>query len=243
MSQKDKYGLLGRNITYSFSRGYFAEKFEALGIDATYENFDIREISEFRKIVKTDRLRGLNVTIPFKESIIPFLDELSDDAKKIGAVNTILFSDRGTIGHNTDWIGFAKSIEPLLKPNHKRALILGKGGAAKAVAYALGQLGIGFEFVTRNPNDALTFDTLSGETLASHHIVINTTPVGTSPKTKEFLNLPYDAFTADHLAYDLIYNPSETQFLQLAKQRGASTKNGYEMLVMQAEAAWSIWQK
>lgn len=241
MSQKDKYGLIGRNIAYSFSRNYFAEKFKSLGIDATYENFDIADISQVTEILTIPGLKGLNVTIPYKETVIPFLDGLSDDAKKIGAVNTISFTNGKTVGYNTDWIGFSQSIRPLLKPNHRRALILGKGGAAKAAAYALERLGIDYDYVTRTPDDRLTFDTLSAKNLSDYLIVINTTPLGTSPQTELFPQLPYDAFTPEHLAFDLIYNPAETRFLKFAKDRGATVANGYEMLVKQAEAAWQIW--
>lgn len=242
-----KFGLIGKDISYSFSKKYFSEKFaQDLYEDCSYENFDIPNIEDFPSILKNNsNLKGLNVTIPYKESIIPYLDTVSDKAFQIGAVNVIRFTKKGNLkGYNSDWFGFKKSLEPLLQVHHKKALILGTGGAAKAIAFALDQLGITYSFVSReaNPN-TIDYSLINATTFDNHQIIINCTPVGTSPNTKEFPPIPYNYFSKQHIAFDLIYNPEETQFLKKAKKQGAVTKNGYEMLVYQAEKAWKIWNK
>ena len=239
------FGLLGRNISYSFSKGYFEEKFEKEKLHGfTYENYDIQDIADFRAISQKN-LRGLNVTIPYKETVIPFLDKLSRTASEIGAVNTIKFTKKGKLkGYNTDFYGFKNSLLPLLKPEHKRALILGTGGASKGVAYALLQLGIEYTFVSRTvESNNLNYNDLSKEIFSNYQIVINCTPIGTSPDIDLSPELPYEYFTSGHIAYDLIYNPSKTLFLQKAEQTGATVKNGLDMLVWQAEKAWEIWNK
>lgn len=241
------YGLIGRNIGYSFSKQYFTDRFANTNAeDCRYENFDLQTIDEFPAIIKqqTD-LAGLNVTIPYKESIIPYLDSLSAKARKIGAVNVIRFTKKGKLkGYNSDYYGFKKSVEPLLQPYHQKALILGTGGASKAVAFALSELEIPYVFVSReNQENAITYERINSTTFDNYQIIINTTPLGTSPNTKEFPPIPYDFFTQKHLAYDLIYNPEETQFLRKAKKKGALVKNGLEMLTLQAEKAWRIWNK
>ncbi|TBX69998.1 shikimate dehydrogenase [Flavobacterium silvisoli] len=242
-----QYGLIGKNISYSFSKKYFTEKF-ALGnlVDCTYDNFDIPTIEDFPAVIANNPdLKGLNVTIPYKETIIPYLAKLSKNAAQIGAVNVIRFTKKGRLkGYNTDYYGFMKSLEPLLQPHHKKALILGTGGAAKAVAFALDKLGILYTFVSRESKEGMIdYDRINATTFDNYHIIINCTPLGTSPNTKEFPPLPYAFFTDRHIAFDLIYNPEETQFLRKAKKKGAVTKNGYEMLVLQAEKAWKIWNK
>lgn len=242
-----KYGLLGKDISYSFSKKYFTEKFsQDLFNDCDYENFDIPTIEEFPTILKTNPdLNGLNVTIPYKESIIPYLDTLSEKAVKIGAVNVIRFTKKGNLkGYNSDWYGFKKSLEAILQPHHKKALILGTGGAAKAIAFALEQMGIFYTYVSREATEnSIDYSRINTTTFDNYHIIINCTPVGTSPNTKEFPPIPYEFFTEKHIAFDLIYNPEETQFLKKAKQKGAVIKNGYEMLIFQAEKAWKIWNK
>ncbi|TJY36299.1 shikimate dehydrogenase family protein [Pontimicrobium aquaticum] len=242
-----KFGLIGKHIDYSFSRAYFSEKFKNEGLYHTYENFDINTIEEFSEIINaTNHLRGLNVTIPYKEAVIPYLNKLHKTAKKIGAVNTIKIKKNGRlIGYNTDYYGFKKSIEPYLKPHHKKALILGTGGASKAIAYALKKLGIEYSYVSRNlvANATFTYDSLTENDIKEHQIIINCTPLGTHPKTNECPNIPYDAINKTHLVFDLIYNPEETKFLTIAKIKGASICNGYKMLELQAEKAWRIWQK
>lgn len=247
METNKKFGLIGKDISYSFSKKYFTEKFsKELFDDCTYENFDIPTIEEFPNVLKENPdLKGLNVTIPYKEAIIPFLDTMSDKAFRIGAVNVIRFTKKGNLkGYNSDWYGFKKSLEPLLQPHHKKALILGTGGASKAVAFALDKLGIFYTFVSREATEnAIDYNRINVTTFDNFQIIINCTPLGTSPNTKEFPPIPYEFFTEKHIAFDLIYNPEETQFLKKAKKKGAVTKNGYEMLVFQAEKAWTIWNK
>ncbi|MGV1011727.1 MAG: shikimate dehydrogenase family protein [Flavobacterium sp.] len=247
MENNKKFGLIGRDISYSFSKKYFTEKFSKdLFDDCTYENFDIPNIEEFPNILKNNPdLKGLNVTIPYKEAIIPYLDTLSDKAFKIGAVNVIRFTKKGNLkGYNSDWYGFKKTLEPLLKPYHKKALILGTGGAAKAIAFALEQMGIFYTFVSREATEnTIDYSRINATTFDNYQIIINCTPLGTSPNTKEFPPIPYAFFTEKHIAYDLIYNPEETQFLKKAKKKGAIIKNGKEMLIFQAEKAWKIWNK
>ena len=242
---KHQFGLVGKNISYSFSKGYFGEKFEKLNLeDYSYDNLDFQNIEDFPEFIKQNpTISGLNVTIPYKEAIIPFLDKLSKRATEIGAVNTIKITKSGKLkGFNTDYIGFQKSIEPLLNVNHKKALILGTGGASKAVAYALKQLEIPYLFVSRNDiGDAIGYNQINEKTFEEFQIIINCTPVGTFPNTNNCPEIPYEYFTTNHLAFDLIYNPAETLFLKKAKEQGAIVKNGLEMLTLQAEKSWDIW--
>ena len=233
------YGLIGKNISYSFSRNYFANKFKKEDIkNSQYINFDIDNLSELNNIFNTNNF-GFNVTIPYKEVIIPYLDSLDFHAEKIGAVNTIKLENRKKIGFNTDWIGFKKSIEPLLNSHHTKALILGTGGASKAVIYALDQLKIETLMVSRYGE--ISYEDLSEEIIQNHAIIINCTPVGTFPNVDAAPEIPYHFITKNHLAYDLIYNPAETLFLKKCKEKGAVVKNGLEMLEIQAEASWKIW--
>jgi shikimate dehydrogenase len=247
MSTVKKFGLIGKNISYSFSKKYFTQKFETEDLAFySYENFDIPNIFEIHNIIKSNPdLKGLNVTIPYKESVMPFLDKLSKKAKAIGAINTIKITKKGYLkGYNTDHYGFKKSLQPLLKQHHTKALILGTGGASKAVAYALEQLGIVYAFVSRNnDNNHIKYNEITEDVMNDYGIIINCTPLGTSPNTKSCPAIPYDYFTPDHIAFDLIYNPEATLFLQKAKQNGAVTKNGMDMLIFQAEKAWAIWNK
>ncbi|WP_395060188.1 shikimate dehydrogenase family protein [Flavobacterium sp.] len=243
-----KLGLLGRNISYSFSQNYFTTKFkqEKIFDKFSYENFDIQNIDNFSTILKNNpELIGLNITIPYKEVIIPFLDELSENAQEIGAVNTIRISPNGKLfGDNTDFFGFNKSLEPLLKSRHKKALILGTGGAAKAVAFGLKKLNIESVFVSRQEKeDTITYNQIDANTFDDFQIIINCTPLGTFPKTELFPEIPYQYFTSKHIAFDLIYNPEKTEFLKKAENNGAMIKNGYDMLVFQAEKAWEIWNE
>lgn len=244
---KRVYGLIGKNSSYSFSKKYFTDKF-VLGnlIECTYENFDLQNIEEFPNLIANNPdLKGLNVTIPYKETIIPYLNKLSKNAAQIGAVNVIRFTKKGKLkGYNSDYYGFMKSLKPLLQAHHKKALILGTGGAAKAVAFALNQLQILYTFVSREEKTGMIdYDRINVTTFDNYHIIINCTPLGTSPNTSASPPIPYQFFTEKHIAFDLIYNPEETQFLKKAKKNGAVTKNGYEMLVFQAEKAWKIWNK
>jgi len=240
-----KFGLLGKDISYSFSKSYFKQKFEEESItDAIYQNFDIEDISAFPHIIKdNDHISGINVTIPYKQSVIPFLDKLHKKAKKIGAVNTIKITKKGKlIGYNTDCYGFQKSLKPYLKLHHKKALILGTGGASKAIAYTLKTLGIKYTYVSRKASvRAISYTDLSNKIIENHQIIINCTPLGTSPKIDACPDIPYDAISDKHILFDLIYNPEETKFLSLGKQNNAIIINGLNMLKLQAEKSWSIW--
>ncbi|RNC84884.1 MAG: shikimate dehydrogenase [Winogradskyella sp.] len=242
-----KFGLVGKNIDYSFSRGYFSDKFKTENLPHTYVNFDLSDISDFQSIFNTeDDVKGLNVTIPYKESVIPFLNKLNKKAKKIGAVNTIRVTKKGNlIGYNTDCYGFEKSLQPYLKKHHKKALILGTGGASKAVAYALKRLKIKYYFVSRalKENVSYTYEDLTHELIKSHQIIINCSPVGTHPNINECPDIPYDGVTNEHILYDLIYNPEQTKFLKLGETQGAKTINGIRMLELQADKAWDIWNR
>lgn len=242
------FGLLGKNISYSFSRGYFSEKFKKLNLNKhKYVNFDLQQIEDFPSIIaENDSLKGVNVTIPYKEDVIPFLDKLDKTAKKIGAVNTIKFTKRGNLkGYNSDVVGFENSILPLLKKHHKKALILGTGGASKAIAYALSRNKIEYKFVSRNPEGKkqISYDSLTKEMIEKHTVIINSTPLGTSPDIEKCPNIPYQYITENHILYDLIYNPAVTAFLSKGKERGAVIKNGLEMLQLQAEESWRIWNE
>lgn len=244
--KKRTFGLVGRNISYSFSAEYFNKKFAEEGLDNhTYSNFDIVNIQQLPALIEeTKRLKGLNVTIPYKEAVIPLLNKISKTADIIGAVNTIVITKKGLKGYNTDHYGFRKTLKPLLKPHHTKALILGTGGASKAIAYALRKLKIEYDFVSRTANETIySYDDLNQDVFNEYQIIINTTPLGTFPNVDECPPINYDLFTNKHIAFDLVYNPAKTEFLKRAAQRGAVTKNGYEMLVHQAEKAWEIWNK
>lgn len=240
---KNRYGLLGKDISYSFSKGYFAEKFKLQNLNNhSYENFDIQTIEEFSNILKNSNLRGLNVTIPYKESIFPFLTEIDQDAEKIGAVNTIKFTENGLKGFNTDAYGFQKSLEPFLKTHHKRALILGTGGASKAIRFVLNHLGIENQYVSRTSKaDVLSYDHLDKSMMEKHTIIVNCTPLGTFPEVDTKPNIPYQYITKQHFLFDLVYNPSKTAFLRLGEEKGASICNGLKMLEFQADRSWEIW--
>lgn len=244
---KYKFGLIGKNIDYSFSRGHFSKKFQKEHLPYKYVNFDLQDISEFKNIFENSKnIKGLNVTIPYKEKVIPFLDKLNKRAKKIGAVNTIRITKKGKlIGYNTDFYGFKNSLKPHLKAHHKKALILGTGGASKAIAYALEQLNINFSFVSRNKknNASFTYSQLTEHIINSHQIIINCSPVGTFPDVNACPNIPYKGISEHHILYDLIYNPEKTKFLKLGKLQNALTINGLKMLELQAEKAWEIWNK
>ncbi|HLU81105.1 MAG TPA: hypothetical protein VK010_03455 [Flavobacteriaceae bacterium] len=237
-----KYGLIGKNINYSFSGKYFTEKFASENIPAEYLIFDIDEISEFEKIITKPELQGLNVTIPYKESVMAFLDNIDSEAAKIGAINTIKIHKGKTLGFNTDVYGFEKAISPLLENHHKNALILGTGGASKAVKYVLEKRGIEFKMISRKASkNRLSYAQVSEEIIKKNFIIINCTPLGTFPDTESFPDIPYHYLTNKHLLFDLTYNPAETKFLKLGKKQGAQTENGLNMLKFQAEKAWEIW--
>ena len=245
-----KYGLLGYPLGHSFSKNYFNQKFESEKIDAQYVNFEISDIKYIKNVLKEKpNLNGLNVTNPYKEQVIPYLDDLDEDARLIGAVNVIKFTKgflgkTKLIGYNSDIIGFKRSIEPLLDSSHRKALILGTGGASKAVMHGLKQLGVGTTFVSRTPKEhCITYQDVTPELLESYTVIVNTTPLGMFPNVDACPAIPYDALTPNHLLYDLLYNPDETLFMKKGKEHGAVVKNGLEMLLLQAFAAWEIWQK
>lgn len=239
------FGLIGKSLSHSFSRSYFEKKFIENELnDHFYKNFELETIEQFSNVLKTQNLKGLNVTNPYKESIIPFLDELSIEAKEIGAVNCINIVNGKTIGYNTDAYGFGQSIKPFLDTTHGRALILGSGGASKAVAYALKKIGVEVFFATSsNKKNTNTFfyDEINEGMMSAFKLIINTTPLGLYPNINQAPALPYHLFTDKHLAYDLIYNPEQTLFLKQAKEKGAVTINGLSMLHLQAQKSWEIW--
>lgn len=247
----DKYGLIGFPLGHSFSKGFFNEKFQTENIDAEYTNYELPSIENFLDVIHhTTNLKGLNVTIPYKQQIIPYLDDLDKDAKEIGAVNVIKFVPQPEgkvllVGYNSDIIGFTQSLKPLLQPIHRKALILGTGGASKAVYYGLKKLGIESLFVSREKKNSstLTYNELTTEIINTYNIIINTTPVGMFPHVDTCPSIPYEYLTSNHLLYDLTYNPDETLFMKRGKQQGATVKNGLEMLLLQALAAWEIWQQ
>lgn len=243
----DKYGLIGYPLGHSFSQSYFNEKFQNEGIDALYENFEIPSIESFPEIIDTNpNLRGLNVTIPYKEKVISYLDIVSPEAREIGAVNVIKIEHKGKksylTGYNSDVIGFTRSIEPLIEKYHKKALILGTGGASKAVRYGLKALGLETIFVSRyRKPDTICYDDVTAEVIKEYNVIVNCTPLGMFPHTDECPALPYETMDTHTLLYDLIYNPDETMFMQKGAEHGATVKNGLEMLLLQAFASWEFW--
>jgi shikimate dehydrogenase len=244
-----RFGLIGYPLGHSFSKRYFTDKFASEGMeDCLYELFPIEDISLFPSLWETrPDLEGLNVTIPYKEKVIPFLDGMSEVVRASGACNCIRRTSDGLIGHNTDVIGFEKSLEPGLLPTHRNALILGTGGASKAVAYVLGRKGIAYRFVSRRRGggvtDALIYAELDASVMAAHTLVVNTTPLGTFPATDTAPDIPYNLLTPDHYLFDLVYNPPVTRFLAQGAERGAETRNGSDMLAIQAEESWRIWNE
>ena len=245
----DKYGLIGYPLLHSFSKGFFNNKFESERQDAEYINFEIPDISEFKALIaENPDLKGLNVTIPYKEQVIKYLDGVSDAVKEIGAVNVIKFirvkNKLKLKGYNSDVIGFSDSIKPILNESHKNALILGAGGAAKAVAYALKKLGIESIYVSREPKKGqLIYSDLDEKIISEYTIIVNATPLGMFPNVDEAPDIPYQYLTSNHLLYDLLYNPDVTKFMKLGKEQGAFVKNGLEMLLLQAFASWNIWNE
>ncbi|SIQ40138.1 shikimate dehydrogenase [Chryseobacterium sp. RU37D] len=240
MDSNKKLGLIGRNISYSFSKKYFEDKFQKLMLkDYSYTIFDFNEINEVENLLTTPDLLGFNVTIPYKEKIMNYLDDLSDEARKIGAVNCVLIENGKKTGYNTDAFGFEKTLLLHKKPHQDSALILGNGGAAKAVKYILDKHRI--LSITVSRTSEINFENLDAETVEKHKIIIQCTPVGTFPNVEDCLDFPFEGLSKDHLIIDLIYNPNYTQFIIKASEKGAKTVNGYYMLEQQAEKAWEIW--
>lgn len=243
----DKYGIIGYPLGHSFSPGFFNEKFINEGIDAVYERYELSQIDLLPEIIASNpELCGLNVTIPYKQQIMQYLDELSEEAREIGAVNVVKVTHNGKNVHlkgfNSDVIGFSRSIEPLLEKHHKKALILGTGGAAQAIDYGLKQLGLETIKVSRYERpDTIQYDKITPDVIKEYKVIINCTPIGMYPNTEECPNLPYEAMDSQHLLYDLIYNPDTTLFMKKGMERGAVVKNGLEMLLLQAYASWEFW--
>ncbi|WP_422348545.1 shikimate dehydrogenase family protein [Flagellimonas sp.] len=241
--KENRFGLLGKNISYSFSQGYFTKKFQELGFDDhSYENFDIPRISDFEALITQNTLRGMNVTIPYKEQVIPFLSKMDETASAIGAVNVIKFGSQGLTGFNTDFYGFQKSLEPFLQAHHTKALILGTGGASKAIRFVLDELEIAHRFVSRSKKEEqFSYEELDREIMEDYSVIINCTPLGTYPNLNEKPDIPYSFISEKHLLFDLIYNPAKTAFLASGEAQGAAICNGQKMLEFQAEKAWEIW--
>ena len=241
----DKYGLIGNNIDYSFSKTFFNSKFKKEESSDSYENFDIPDLSQLSEVLlKNPKLKGLNVTIPYKESIIKYLDRIDSNAQKIGAINTIKITPEGKlIGYNTDFIGFKESLNNLLPISKKNALVLGTGGASKAILYALKSLNYKVTQVSREKKEGITtYAELNKEVMIQNQLIINCTPLGTFPNIEKYPSIPYQYVTKNHLMFDLTYNPLETMFIKLSKEQGARVSNGLKMLEFQAEEAWSIWK-
>lgn len=243
------YGLIGYPLGHSFSRGYFTDYFGREGIEAEYKNFELPSIEQLAQVLQTEpTLQGFNVTIPYKQQVFSYLSELSEAAQAIGAVNVVkvMRRDEGLYlkGYNTDYIGFTDSIRPHLKPHHTHALILGTGGASKAVDYALRKLGLKTQYVSRTAREGIiAYDELTPELMAQYTVIVNTTPLGMHPKVDECPPLDYAQLTPQHLLYDVVYNPAKTLFLQRGEEHGATICNGMDMLIGQAKAAWKIWEE
>ena len=239
-----RYGLIGYPLTHSFSQKYFTEKFELLGLpDCMYSNFSLKEMKELGPLLENQiDLYGLNVTIPYKKMVLDYVTDTTDVVAKIGACNCIHIHGKKITGHNTDVVGFEKSLQPFLKPHHTAALILGTGGASAAVEYVLEKLGIAFQFVSRKASEnTVSYAQVNKEMILSHSLIINTTPLGMYPEVDFFPHIPYQYVTPQHHLYDLIYNPAKTKFLEKGSVQGATVQNGQEMLVLQAEESWRIW--
>lgn len=243
-----QYGLIGYPLGHSFSKKYFEEKFIAENIaDASFQLFPIEKITAFEKIITDNKnLKGLAVTIPHKQAVMPYLNTISDEAKAIGAVNCIQVKNGITTGYNTDVIGFEQSFTPLLQAHHTQALVLGTGGASKAVQFVLKKLCIPFTLVSRTKNETeniISYEAINQKITEQFSIIINTTPLGMTPNEDASPNIPYNILTTKHLLYDLIYKPAKTQFLQKGEEQGCTIKNGFEMLILQAEENWKIWNR
>ena len=248
MNNHKIYGLLGFPLTHSFSKNYFNQKFKSEGIDAEYINFEIDDINKIMEVLSEfPEISGLNVTIPYKEQVMQYLDEIDDDAAKIGAVNVIKILKTGNDiklkGYNSDVIGFCDSIIGMINPElHSKALVLGTGGAAKAITHGLMKLGIEPQYVSRRKSSStFTYEELTKSIIQEHKIIVNTTPLGMYPNVNECPDIPYRFLTDKHICYDLIYNPDETLFLKNALRQGATTKNGLEMLLLQAFKSYETW--
>lgn len=239
------YGLIGKTLAHSFSASFFKDYFEKNNIDARYSNFELKDIEEISSIFEQN-LSGLNVTFPYKESVIPYLDRLDESAAQIGAVNVIAFENGEKVGYNTDAYGFAQSIKPFLTFEHERALIFGTGGASKAVAHVFKQIGLDVFYISRNGHEAtgvFTYEDINSHMLQACKVLVNCTPIGTFPNISDCIELPFEHLTPAHLVIDLVYNPSETELMKRAKKQGAAVMNGLSMLQHQALKSYEIWSR
>jgi len=237
------FGIIGFPLGHSFSKKYFEEKFQKLGIEGSnsFQNFSIESLDDLPQVLSTQDLQGFCITIPHKKNIIPFLSEVSPEVQEMGACNCVRIKDGKLFGYNTDIVGFEKSFAQKLTPERNKALILGTGGASAAVAFVLRKLNIPHQFVSRNTADTWTYEQLTPEIMDEYKIIVNCTPLGMSPNIDDAPSIPYQYITSQHYLYDLIYNPAETKFLALGKEKGAATENGLQMLILQAEENWRIW--
>ena len=243
MLEKRKYGLIGKNINYSFSKKYFNDKFLKENItNCSYENYDLQSVKDFKKIIKDNAIKGFNVTIPYKEEIMEFINKIDPIAKKIGAINTIKIHNKNIIeGYNTDYIGFVISLKNLIS-NQKKALVLGTGGASKAIIFGLSSIGIESTIVSRNKREGvISYSELNKKVIEENTIIINCTPLGTFPETQKCPKIPFEFLSSNHICYDLIYNPEKTKFLLESEKMGATIINGKKMLENQAMESWKIW--
>ena len=243
MRENKIYGLIGKNIDYSFSKNFFSKKFKNENINCKYLNFDIQNISDFKSVISDKNISGLNVTIPYKEDVIKYLDEISNDAKSIGAVNTIKISNNKLTGHNTDHIGFTKSIDKIDEfKNIESALILGSGGASKAIQFALDNMKIKYTIVSRsNSIKCINYNQVSEKIIKNHKLIVNCTPLGTFPEIEKCPEIDYRFLSPFNILYDLVYNPKQSNFLRKGVNAGCKIKNGLEMLEIQAIESWKIW--
>lgn len=240
-----QFGLVGKGIGYSFSKTYFQKKFieNKIFTNYNYKNFDIENISEIEEIFEIKNLAGLNITIPYKEKVIPYLNELTATAQQIGAVNTVVFKNKKTVGHNTDIVGFENALKLFIGTSSKKALVLGSGGASKAVKFVLKKNKIDLITVSRNPKkNEMNYDDINQKMINNYPLIINCTPLGTKPKIEEAPNIPYNYIGPENYLFDLIYNPIETKFMRIGLEKGAKVCNGYHMLIQQAEASWKLWK-
>ena len=240
-----QFGLVGKGIGYSFSKTYFQKKFieNKSFTNYNYKNFDIENISEIEEIFEIKNLAGLNITIPYKEKVIPYLNELTATAQQIGAVNTVVFKNKKTVGHNTDIVGFENALKLFIGTSSKKALVLGSGGASKAVKFVLKKNKIDLITVSRNPKkNEMNYDDINQKMINNYPLIINCTPLGTKPKIEEAPNIPYNYIGPENYLFDLIYNPIETKFMRIGLEKGAKVCNGYHMLIQQAEASWKLWK-
>ena len=240
-----QFGLVGKGIGYSFSKTYFQKKFieNKIFTNYNYKNFDIENISEIEEIFEIKNLAGLNITIPYKEKVIPYLNELTATAQQIGAVNTVVFKNKKALGDNTDIVGFENALKLFIGTSSKKALVLGTGGASKAVKFVLKKNKIDLITVSRNPKkNEMNYDDINQKMINNYPLIINCTPLGTKPKIEEAPNIPYNYIGPENYLFDLIYNPIETKFMRIGLEKGAKVCNGYHMLIQQAEASWKLWK-